>query len=161
MYNSFSQFLFHLFTNQSQIQFYKLNEITTAMTVVLLFSYCCCHSSHLLTDLNQPWLGRGNLKFFLQLLSTTKVILWTTVGGLWMELSGLYVSQSITKELYNGHKRVHALKFQSVVAANGMIANLFGPVEGRKHESRMLAMSGLLDLFKRHSFSPDGQALNI
>ena len=30
--------------------------------------------------------------------------------------------------LYNGHKRVHALKFQSVVAPNGMIANLYGPV---------------------------------
>ena len=30
--------------------------------------------------------------------------------------------------LYNGHKRIHALKFQSVVAPNGMIANLYGPV---------------------------------
>ena len=30
--------------------------------------------------------------------------------------------------VYNGHKRVHALKFQSVVAPNGLIANLYGPV---------------------------------
>ena len=30
--------------------------------------------------------------------------------------------------MFNGHKRVHGLKFQSVVAPNGMIANLFGPV---------------------------------
>lgn len=30
--------------------------------------------------------------------------------------------------LYNRHKRIHALKFQSVVAPNGMIANLYGPV---------------------------------
>lgn len=30
--------------------------------------------------------------------------------------------------VYNGHKRVHAIKFQSVVTPNGMIANLFGPV---------------------------------
>ena len=49
------------------------------------------------------------------------------------------------RAVYNGHKRVDALKFQSVVAANGMIANLYGPVEGRRHDSRMLAMSGLLD----------------
>ena len=65
------------------------------------------------------------------------------------------------RAFYNGHKRVHALKFQSVVAANGMIANLFGPVEGRRHDSRMLAMSGLLDQLEPHSFSPDGQALCI
>lgn len=30
--------------------------------------------------------------------------------------------------VYNGHKKVHALKFQSVVVPNGMIANLYGPV---------------------------------
>ena len=30
--------------------------------------------------------------------------------------------------VYNGHKRVHALKFQSVTISNGLIANLYGPV---------------------------------
>ena len=30
--------------------------------------------------------------------------------------------------VYNGHKRVHALKFQSVATPNGLIANMFGPV---------------------------------
>ena len=30
--------------------------------------------------------------------------------------------------LYNGHKRVHALKFQSVAIPNGLIAHLYGPV---------------------------------
>lgn len=33
--------------------------------------------------------------------------------------------------VYNGHKRVHALKYQSVVLPNGLIANLYGPV-GKK-----------------------------
>ena len=30
--------------------------------------------------------------------------------------------------VYNGYKRVHALKFQSFALPNGMIANMFGPV---------------------------------
>lgn len=33
--------------------------------------------------------------------------------------------------VYNGHKRVHALKFQSVVVPNGLIANMYGPVGKR------------------------------
>ena len=33
--------------------------------------------------------------------------------------------------MFNRHKRVHALKFQSVVTLNGLIANLHGPCEGR------------------------------
>ena len=63
--------------------------------------------------------------------------------------------------VYNGHKRVHALKFQSVVAPNGLIANLYGPVEGRRHDSAMLAMSNLLPQLAQHSFNPNGQPLCI
>lgn len=32
------------------------------------------------------------------------------------------------KCVYNGHKRVHALKFQSVTLPNGLVAHLYGPV---------------------------------
>ena len=30
--------------------------------------------------------------------------------------------------VYNGHKRVHGLKFKSVVVLNGLIVHLYGPV---------------------------------
>ena len=63
--------------------------------------------------------------------------------------------------LYNGHKKVHAIKFQSVVAPNGLVANLYGPVEGKRHDSGMLAMSGLLDALQRYSVSPYGNTLCI
>ena len=32
--------------------------------------------------------------------------------------------------VYNGHKRIHALKFQSLALPNGIIANMYGPVGG-------------------------------
>ena len=32
------------------------------------------------------------------------------------------------RQVYNDHKRVHALKFQSVAVPNGLIANLYGPM---------------------------------
>ena len=47
--------------------------------------------------------------------------------------------------LFNGHKRIHALRFQSVVTPNRLICNLYGSVEGRRHDSGMLAESHLLD----------------
>ena len=43
--------------------------------------------------------------------------------------------------MYNGHKRIHAIKFQSVVTPNGLVSNLFGLVEGKRHDSAMLAES--------------------
>ena len=49
--------------------------------------------------------------------------------------------------LYNGHKKVHAIKFQSVIAPNGLVANFVGQLKG----SGMLAMPGLLDAMQRSS----------
>ena len=52
--------------------------------------------------------------------------------------------------MYNSHKRVDALKFQTVVLPNGMIGNVAGPYEGRKHDSFMLADSDLLQKLQQH-----------
>ena len=62
--------------------------------------------------------------------------------------------------LYVGHKKINALKFQSVVAPNGLIANLYGTVEGRR-DSAILARSGLLTLLQQHSVGPNGNTLCI
>ena len=63
--------------------------------------------------------------------------------------------------MYNGHKRLHGIKFQSVVAPNGLIANLFGPEEGKRHDSGMLADSGLLHQIQLYSFTPNDVPLCI
>ena len=50
--------------------------------------------------------------------------------------------------VYNGHKRVHGLKLQSVALPNGLIGNLYGPVVRRRHNAGMLKDSGLLTSLK-------------
>ena len=54
--------------------------------------------------------------------------------------------------VYNGHKRVYTIKFQFVVTFNGIIANLYGLVEGCHHGSGMLAYSGLLQHLEQDSY---------
>lgn len=44
---------------------------------------------------------------------------------------------------YSGHKRYHALKFQCVLTPDGMIAQLYGPVEGRRHDMFLVRDSGI------------------
>lgn len=57
-------------------------------------------------------------------------------------------------QFYNGHKRKHAIKFQSLLLPNGIIANLFGPVNGRRHDGHLLAKSDLLSKLEQkfHTF---------
>ncbi|KAJ0400011.1 hypothetical protein ATCC90586_008117 [Pythium insidiosum] len=42
------------------------------------------------------------------------------------------------KEVYNGHKRKHSLKYQAVMAADGMFCDVFGPEAGRRHDMYLL-----------------------
>ena len=117
--------------------------------------------SHLLQELDQPWLSPENLQLYALAVHNKGAALdncWGFVDG---TVRPICRPQRDQRAVYNGHKRVHAIKFQSVVTPNGMIANLYGPVEGRRHDSRMLAMSGLLEQLEQHSFSPTGQALCI
>ena len=58
-------------------------------------------------------------------------------------------------------KKLHAIKFTSVATPNGLVANLFGPVEGKSHDSRMLARSGVLNQLEQFSFDTNGNPLCI
>ena len=65
---------------------------------------------------------------------------------------GIARPQENQRVMYNGHKRMHSLKFQSVVIPNGLIANLHGPFEGKRHDSTMLQETGLLNNLRRVAF---------
>ena len=60
---------------------------------------------------------------------------------------------------YNGHKRKHALKFQSIMAPNGIIMCMHGPYAGRRHDSHLLRESGILDQLEALPTMPDGTPL--
>ena len=63
--------------------------------------------------------------------------------------------------MYNGHKKIHAIVFQSVVAPNGLIANWFGPVQDRRDDSGMLGELGLWHKLQQHVNGPNGTILCI
>ncbi|CAC5389771.1 unnamed protein product [Mytilus coruscus] len=58
--------------------------------------------------------------------------------------------------LFNGHKRVHAIKFQSIVSPNGLVANMYGPIEGRRHDAGLLRESGICGELQTHITTPTG-----
>ena len=108
-----------------------------------------------------PWLSHHYLQLFATAVHNKGAALdncWGFVDGTVRPISRQKQQQ---RAVYAGHKRVHALKFQSVVTPNGLLATLFGPVEGRRHDSAILAMSGLLEQLEQHSFNLNSQPLSI
>lgn len=116
---------------------------------------------HLLVNLNQPWLSRQHLQEYAEVIHEKGAALencWGFIDGTVRAISRPRRNQRV---MYNGHKKMHAIKFQSIVAPNGLIANLYGPVEGKRHDSAMLAQSQVLTQLQNHSFGPNGNVLCI
>ncbi|XP_075741731.1 uncharacterized protein LOC119160041 isoform X2 [Rhipicephalus microplus] len=60
------------------------------------------------------------------------------------------------KRFFSGHKRFHALKYQSIMCPNGIICQLNGPYVGSRHDAGILRKSNtyrkLEKLARGHSF---------
>ncbi|KAJ8914010.1 hypothetical protein NQ315_012033, partial [Exocentrus adspersus] len=56
---------------------------------------------------------------------------------------------------YSGHKKMHCLKYQSVCTPDGLIINLQGAYQGRRHDAAILRESRLLEQLQLHVVFPD------
>ena len=75
--------------------------------------------------------------------------------------TGIINANNIQRAAYSGHKRHHGLKFQSVIVPDGMVVQMYGPVEGRRHDTTVLKVSRLeekLNLLPPNSYLYGDQA---
>ncbi|PFX23931.1 hypothetical protein AWC38_SpisGene11500 [Stylophora pistillata] len=120
------------------------------------------HHHAKITEWNDQLLSRDKLRVYADAIADKGAALSNCFGFVDGTVRPICRPGQDQKIVYNGHKRVHALKFQSVSLPNGLIAHLYGPVEGKKHDAVMLKDSGLLDDLERNAFSPvTGEAMCI
>ena len=103
---------------------------------------------HLLTRYNHDLLSPPKLLQYAEAIEQAGAALnncWGFVDGTVRPVCRPNEDQRV---IYNGHKRVRSIKFHRLVG------NLFGPVEGRRHDSFMLAASGFLRELQRFSNCP-------
>ena len=96
-----------------------------------LYVFCYENWGFLMRNMNENCFSRRNLELFTEVIHTKGAPLdncWSFLDGTTRHVCHPGQNQRL---LYNGHKRYYCIKFQSVVAPNGLIGNLFGPVEGK------------------------------
>ena len=86
---------------------------------------------HHLQSWEQHFLSSGNLYNYAQTVHAHGAPLQNCFGFVDGTVRPIARPKYHQRSVYNGHKRVHAMKFQSIVLPNGMICNLSGPYEGR------------------------------
>ena len=97
----------------------------------------------------------------------TKEHPWTTTGILLTVLSDKYADQAKIKDIFDnpeikdisGHKKIHAINFQSIAVPNALISNLYELLERKQHDSAMLTESWLLDQMQLHCNNANGNPL--
>lgn len=83
---------------------------------------------HRLTEWNNDILNPGLLEMYADAVAQKGAALTNCFGFIDGTVRPICRPTQYQKIVFNGHKRVHSLKFQSVTLPNGLIANLFGPV---------------------------------
>ena len=90
-----------------------------------------------LTQCNQFLLSPASLQEYANAIHRAGAALDNCFGFIDGTLRAISRPGKDQRLVYNGHKRVHALKFQSVSLPNGIIANLFGLVGVSSRNSMM------------------------
>lgn len=83
---------------------------------------------HRITQWNQTLLSPHKLEEYAEAIEGKGAALTNCFGFIDGTVRPICRPGENQRILYNGHKRVHAIKFQSVSLPNGMIAQLFGPI---------------------------------
>ena len=104
-----------------------------------------------LTSWNQPLLTLACLKEYARAITRQGSPLTNCFGFIDGTARPICLPGEKQRVVYNGHKRVHALKFQSIVLPNGLVANLYGPVDGARHDAAMFKGSGLLKTLEKEA----------
>ena len=115
--------------------------------------------SYLLEDFNLPFLSPNKLEEYCTAIKGKGAALDNCFGFIDGTVRPICRPKLNQRIVYNGHKKVHALKFQSMVLPNGIIGNMYGPIEGKRHDCSLLRMSNLLPKLTQYAVDTNGNSL--
>lgn len=105
---------------------------------------------HLLDDVSQlKWLSATDLDELSEAVYNKGAPLrncWAFIDGTARPICRPSQNQ---QEYFSGHKRLHALKYQALMCANGLICELDGPYPGKRHDAGILFESDLYSKLER------------
>ena len=100
----------------------NITELCLIFNAILNFVYTT-HQHHL-SRWEQPFLSPENLALYTAAIHNHGAPLENCFGFIDGTVRRIARPKINQRTMYNGHKRVHSMKFQSVVIPNGLIANL-------------------------------------
>ena len=108
--------------------------------------------NHRLSNWHQPTLASQQLQLHADAMHGNGAPIDSCFGFADSTVYQIAKPKNNQRQVCNEHKMVHGLKFQNITLTNGMIGNLTCPYKGWRHDSFMLAESGLLAQLQQHAW---------
>jgi hypothetical protein len=102
---------------------------------------------HLLV-LSDRYLSLNKLRELSAVIANKGVPLTDCIGFIDGTLKSICRPSKNDNRMYNGHKKTYGVKFQGVVAPDGIIIHFSGPYRGARHDSAILSKSGLYKILE-------------
>lgn len=80
--------------------------------------------------------------------------IWAFIDGTIRPICRPSVDQQL---YYSGYKKVHCVKYQSLLCPDGIIVSIKGAYPGHRHDAGMLRDSGLYEELEEHTVFPNRQ----
>ena len=99
-----------------------------SMTSNTVIDFIFQHHGRRMSEWNHTILNHHALQTYAEAVSDKGAVLDSCFGFVDGTVRPICRPKTNQRIVYNGRKRVHALKFQSIAIPNGLISNLYGPV---------------------------------
>ena len=93
-----------------------------------MVDYIYSHHGNRVLQWNHEVLSPANLQSYVDAITGIGAPLPNCFGFIDRTVRAICQPGEHQQIVYNGHKRIHALRFQSIALPNGLIENLYGPV---------------------------------
>lgn len=94
---------------------------------------------HLIRNIDQPYLDLQHMADAVASIAPLK----NCIGFVDGTVRGMCRPTYDQRVCFNGHKRKHAIKFQGLMAPNGLFIAMHGPYAGRRHDAFIFGESGI------------------
>ncbi|XP_070556688.1 uncharacterized protein [Ptychodera flava] len=123
------------------VQFFQRDEPELSIIFNTIAEHIHREYGHLLTNLDMEWLDPVRFSAVIHDKGAPLDNCWGFIDGTARPISRPCRGQAV---VFSGHKRTHCLKFQSILTPDGLVAHMYGPIEGSRHDAFMLGESGVL-----------------
>ena len=109
---------------------YRFGRSVPEMSMIVnqVIDYIYETHGHLVTEWNNPLLHPVALQSYADAIHRNGAALDNCFGFVHGTVRSICRPTKHQRVVYNGHKRVHSIKFQAVSIPTGLIAHVYGPV---------------------------------